>query len=58
VDARQRLSLILNSWLVLTSSAVLYVLYRLFSRDAEAYLAKLHGKKYEAYRQSVIFKFF
>ena len=51
------LSLILNSWLVLTSSAVFYVLYRLFSRDEEAYLAQLHGKTYETYRKSVIFKF-
>ncbi len=51
------LSLILNSWLVLTSSAVVYALYRIESRGEEDYLSKLHGKKYEVYRESVIFKF-
>ncbi len=52
------LSLILNSWLVLTSSAVFYALYRAFEKDEESYLAGLHGKDYEEYRKAVIFKFF
>ena len=51
------LSLILNSWLVLTSSAVFYVLYRFFSKSEEAYLSSLHGKKYDEYRSRVIFRF-
>lgn len=51
------LSLILDSWLVLTSSAAFFVLYRLFVGEEARYLAEIHGQRYAAYRAKVLFKF-
>lgn len=50
------LSLILNSWLVLTTSIVLYVLYRRYVGEEYDYLKQEFGKEYEDYYKNIIIK--
>jgi protein-S-isoprenylcysteine O-methyltransferase Ste14 len=45
------LSLILNSWLVLTSSLVGYILFKLFIKQEYDELEKVFGKEYLIYRK-------
>lgn len=51
------LSLLLRSWLVLTSSVVFYVLIRIMSRPEEEWLKQEFGERYIAYRRKVLLKF-
>lgn len=50
------LSLILNSWLVLTASIVLYIIYRYFVPQEYENLKNLYGKEYEDYYKSILIK--
>jgi protein-S-isoprenylcysteine O-methyltransferase Ste14 len=52
------LSLLLDSWLVLTASAVVYVLFRLFVTSEDRWLKEQFGSRYEEYRRQVLVKFF
>jgi protein-S-isoprenylcysteine O-methyltransferase Ste14 len=51
------LSLLLRSWLVLTSSLVFYVLIRVMSRPEEEWLKQEFGERYLEYRKRVLLKF-
>jgi protein-S-isoprenylcysteine O-methyltransferase Ste14 len=51
------LSLLLRSWLVLTSSLVFYVLIRVMSRPEEEWLKQEFGERYLEYRRRVLLKF-
>jgi protein-S-isoprenylcysteine O-methyltransferase Ste14 len=51
------LSLLLRSWLVLTSSVVFYALIRIMSRPEEVWLKQEFGERYLAYRKKVLLKF-
>ena len=51
------LSLLLRSWLVLTSSVVFYVLIRIMSRPEEEWLKQEFGERYLQYRRRVLLKF-
>ena len=51
------LSLLLRSWLVLTSSFVFYVLIRVMSRPEEEWLKQEYGERYLEYRRRVLLKF-
>jgi len=51
------LSLLLRSWLVLTSSVVFYVLIRVMSRPEEEWLKQEFGERYLEYRRRVLLKF-
>jgi protein-S-isoprenylcysteine O-methyltransferase Ste14 len=46
------LSLILNSWLVLTSSLVGYILFKIFIRTEYNELEKFFGEEYRRYRDT------
>ena len=52
------LALLLNSWLVLTASAVVYGLFRAFVPGEDRWLQEKFGSEYEKYRQRVLVKFF
>ena len=51
------LSLLLRSWLVLTSSIVFYVLIKIMSRPEEEWLKQEFGERYTEYRRRVLLKF-
>ena len=52
------LALVLDSWLVLTGSAVLYALFRTLIPAEDRWLKEKFGAQYDAYRQRVLVKFF
>jgi protein-S-isoprenylcysteine O-methyltransferase Ste14 len=52
------LALLLDSWLVLTASVVVYVLFRVLVGGEERCLKERYGSEYEEYRQRVWVKFF
>ncbi len=52
------LALLLNSWLVLIGSAVVYVLFRAFVPGEDRWLRAKFGPQYEEYRRRVPVKFF
>ncbi len=52
------LALILDSWLVLTASAVVYVLFRALVPGEDRWLKEKFGAQYEEYRRRVPVKFF
>jgi len=49
---------LLDSWLVLTASAVVYGLFRAFIRGEDRWLREKFGPEYEKYRRRVLVKFF
>jgi protein-S-isoprenylcysteine O-methyltransferase Ste14 len=52
------LALVLNSWLVLTGSAVVYVLFRVLVPGEDRWLRQMFGARYEEYRRRVLVKIF
>ena len=52
------LALVLNSWMVLIGSAVLYCLFRIFIHGEDRWLRAKFGRPYEEYRRRVLVKFF
>ncbi len=52
------LALLLNSWLVLIGSAVVYVFFRLFIPGEDRWLRAKFGRQYEEYRRRVAVKLF
>jgi protein-S-isoprenylcysteine O-methyltransferase Ste14 len=52
------LALLLNSWLVLTASAVVYGLFRAFVPGEDRWLQEKFGDEYVKYRRRVLVKFF
>ncbi len=52
------LALILDSWLVLTASAVVYVLFRVLVPGEDRWLKEKFGGGYDEYRRRVPLKFF
>jgi protein-S-isoprenylcysteine O-methyltransferase Ste14 len=52
------LALVLDSWLVLTGSAVLYLLFRALVPAEDHWLRDKFGAQYDAYRQRVLVKAF
>ncbi len=52
------LALLLNSWLVLIGSAVVYGVSRVFIRGEDGWLRAKFGNQYEGYRQRVLVKLF
>jgi len=52
------LALVLDSWLVLTGSAVLYALFRALVPAEDRWLKEQFGAQYEEYRQRVAVKVF
>lgn len=51
------LCLLLNSWLVLTTIPVNYILFQIFIHKEYIYLKEKFGKEYEDYLKTVIIKF-
>lgn len=51
------IALIANSWLILSASLFMYIVFRIYIHEEESYLQKEYGRKYEEYRQKVWFKF-
>jgi protein-S-isoprenylcysteine O-methyltransferase Ste14 len=51
------LALLLDSWLVLTASAAVYVLFRALVPAEDRWLKETFGAQYDAYRQRVLVKF-
>jgi len=49
--------LLLNSWLVLTTIPVNYVLFQIFIQKEYIYLREKFGKEYEEYLKTVLIKF-
>ncbi len=49
--------LLLNSWLVLTTIPVNYILFQIFIHKEYIYLKEKFGKEYEDYLKTVIIKF-
>lgn len=49
--------LLFNSWLILTTVIVNYILFSIFIRSEHRYLQKKFGREYEDYLNSVIIKF-
>ena len=47
------ISLIINSWLVLTSSLVMFILFIIFIHEEEQYLEEKFGKEYINYKNKV-----
>jgi protein-S-isoprenylcysteine O-methyltransferase Ste14 len=52
------LALVLDSWLVLTGMAVVYVLFRLLVPAEDRWLKEKFGARYDEYRRRVLVKFF
>ncbi len=52
------LALVLDSWLVLTGSVVVYALFRALVSGEDRWLKEKFGVQYEAYRQRVLLKVF
>ena len=52
------LALVLDSWLVLTGAAVVYVLFRVLVPAEDRWLKEKFGAQYDAYRQCVLVKIF
>ena len=52
------LALILDSWLVLTASVVVYALFRALVPAEDRWLKEKFGARYEEYRRKVRLKFF
>lgn len=52
------LALILDSWLLLTASAVVYALFRALVPAEDRWLRESFGVQYEEYRRRVLVKFF
>jgi len=52
------LALILDSWLVLTASVVVYALFRALVPAEDRWLKEKFGARYEEYRRKVLLKFF
>jgi protein-S-isoprenylcysteine O-methyltransferase Ste14 len=52
------LALLLDSWLVLTASAVVYALFRVLAPGEDRWLKEKFGARYEEYRRRVLLKFF
>ncbi len=52
------LALVLDSWLVLTASAVVYALFRALVPAEDRWLRENFGAEYDAYRQRVLVKVF
>jgi protein-S-isoprenylcysteine O-methyltransferase Ste14 len=52
------LALVLDSWLVLTGSALVYALFRVLVPTEERWLRDKFGARYDAYRRSVLVKLF
>ncbi len=52
------LALVLDSWLVLTGSAVLYALFRALVPAEDRWLREKFGAQYDEYRQRVLVKVF
>jgi len=52
------LALLLDSWLVLIGSAVVYGLFRVFVPGEDRWLRAKFGREYEEYRRRVLVKFF
>ena len=52
------LALLLDSWLVLTASVVVYGFFRAFIRSEDRWLREKFGVEYEKYRRRVFVKFF
>jgi protein-S-isoprenylcysteine O-methyltransferase Ste14 len=52
------LALLLDSWLVLTASAVVYALFRALVPGEDRWLKEKFGRRYEEYRRRVLVKFF
>lgn len=50
------IALFVNSWLVLTTSLVLYFLYRKMVVEEYSWLKKTFGKEYEDYYKSILIK--
>ena len=51
------IALLLNWWLLLGTSIVMYAAFRIFVKAEDEYMQSKYGKSYEAYRQSVLLKF-
>lgn len=51
------ISLVLNWWLVLLTSFVMYAALRLFIREEDEALREKFGRQYEEYRKKVLIKF-
>jgi len=52
------LALLLDSWLVLTASAVVYVLFRVLVPAEDRWLKEKFGAQYDEYRRRVLVKLF
>ena len=52
------LALVLDSWLVLTGSVVVYALFRALVPGEDRWLKEKFGATYEEYRQRVLVKIF
>jgi protein-S-isoprenylcysteine O-methyltransferase Ste14 len=52
------LALILDSWLVLTASALVYALFRALVPAEDRWLKEKFGARYDEYRRGVLLKFF
>lgn len=51
------LALLFNSWLILTTSVMLYLAVRIFGKEEEQWLESTFGTEYSTYRKSIIFPF-
>lgn len=47
------ISFVLNSWIILTGSLIMYILLRIFIKEEEIYLEKRFGQKYRDYKNKV-----
>lgn len=52
------LALLLNSWLILPASLVMYLANKRFAKVEDAWLAQKFGREYEEYRRRVWLKIF
>ncbi len=52
------LALVLNSWLVLSGSAVVYVLFKALVPGEDRWLRETFGARYDEYRRRVLVKIF
>ncbi len=51
------IALLLNWWLLLATPVVMYAAFRMFIKDEEKHMQQKYGRKYEEYRQKVMFNF-
>ncbi len=51
------IGLLFNSWLVLSSAIINFVLFEFFIREEYNYLSEKYGERYTKYIETVLFKF-